>query len=302
MKSERRHELQHNALADWIVKTGKALQPYQNLILAAIVVLVVGVAAYTWWSQNTESQAGQAWYDLNAGLASGNREKLAKVIEDHPDSRVGETAAVLLADLRLNQGCNQRFLSKALAEPELSKAAELYEADLKVAQSDFLRQRATFGLARALESKGDLTAARKHYEEVVTKWRNGAYAAVAKQRLDDLARDETKRMYDDFRNFDRKPDFGPSTTLPGLDLSPGGLPGLPGEPAVEPNTLPGLSPLEGTKAADEKKAVDNKKPGEAKKPAAEKKPAEGKKPADSKKPVETKKPAESKKPTESKKP
>ena len=41
MKSERRHELQHNELAEWLFKAGEQLKPYQNLILAAVVVLVV---------------------------------------------------------------------------------------------------------------------------------------------------------------------------------------------------------------------------------------------------------------------
>jgi hypothetical protein len=300
MKSERRHELQHNELADWIVKTAKAIQPYQNLILAAVVILVVAGAAYTWWSRTTADQAGRAWYDLNAGLR--NPEKLVKVVEDHPDSRVGQTAAVVLADLRLFSGCNQRFISKALAEPELSKAAELYEADLKATQSEFLRERATFGLARAKESQGELTAARQHYDDVVKKWPKGTYAAVAQQRLDDLNRLETKQMYDDFAKFDRKPDYGPASTLPGLDMPSGGLPGLPSEPAIEPNTLPDVSPAGGAKGVDEKKPVDNKKSADANKAAEEKKPAEGKKPLGEKKPAESKKPADTKKPAESKKP
>ena len=38
MKSERRHELQHNELAEWLIKSGDSLQQHQNAILSAVVV------------------------------------------------------------------------------------------------------------------------------------------------------------------------------------------------------------------------------------------------------------------------
>jgi hypothetical protein len=299
MKSERRHELQHNELADWIIKSAKAIQPYQNLLLAVVVITVVAATAYTWWTRTTVEQTGRAWDELNGGVAAasagGSLDKLLKVVEEYPDTSVGRTAAVVLADFRLASGCSRRFMSKALAEPELSKAIELYEADLKEGHGEFLRERATFGLARAKESKGDLPSARQYYDEVVKKWPRGTYAAVAKQRLDDLERGETKRMYDDFAKFDRKPDFAPSSKLPGLAMPPGELPNLPSEPTVEPNTLPDLPPA-GFAPPDEKKPVDNKKPSGEKKPVDAKKPLGEKKPAEGKKPLEGKKPADSKKP------
>jgi predicted negative regulator of RcsB-dependent stress response len=154
MKSERRHELQHNELAEWIVKTGQAVKPYQNLLVAALVIVVVALVAYSWWSRNTAEQTAQAWNDLDNGLASGNLDLLSKVAEDYSDTHAGRVATVLSADLRLAGGCNQRFVNKAVAEQELTKAIELYESDLKPNASDFMRQRSTFGLARAQEAKG----------------------------------------------------------------------------------------------------------------------------------------------------
>ena len=49
MKSERRHELQHNELATWLIKSAEAIKPYQNIILAAVVVVLVGLLGYTLW-------------------------------------------------------------------------------------------------------------------------------------------------------------------------------------------------------------------------------------------------------------
>ena len=45
MKSERRHELQHNELAEWLAKSAQAIKPYQNIIFAAVVLVLIGVVA-----------------------------------------------------------------------------------------------------------------------------------------------------------------------------------------------------------------------------------------------------------------
>ena len=277
MKSERRHELQHNELATWIIKSAKAVKPYQNLLVAGLVIVVVAIVAYTWWSRTAAEQIAQAWNELNTGLATMDVDKLSKVSEDYPDTRAGRTAAVFLANIRLAEGCNQRFINKALAEEDLSKAIELYESDLKENSGEFLRERSTFGLARAKESKGDLPSARQYYGEVVKTWPKGAYAAVAKQRLNDLDRPETKLMYDDFANFP-KPAFSEPVNPSSSVVPPGQLPDLPAEPTAEPKTWPDGHPVGEVKPAESKKPVDNKKPVAEKKPATEKKPADSKKP------------------------
>ena len=84
MKSERRHELQHNELADWLAKSAEAIKPYQNMIFAAVVVVLVGVVGYTVWSRMSAAQTTQAWDELSTAIESGNVAKLAKVIEDYP--------------------------------------------------------------------------------------------------------------------------------------------------------------------------------------------------------------------------
>jgi hypothetical protein len=300
MKSERRHELQHNELAMWLIKSAKAIQPYQNLIFAVMVVALVAMVGYTWWSRNAEKQTAQAWDGVNVGLdavmSSGNLDKLIKVAEDYPDKLAGRTAAVLAADVYLAEGCDQRFHNKAPAEQKLSKAVEFYEFGLKQSGSPLLQERATFGLARAKESKGELEAAERYYRAVVKDWPSGAYAAAAQQRIDDLKRLETRRMYDDFARFT------PKQTFPGTGMPQGDLPDVPSldlpdvppvaPPGAEPNTLPGgpSAALPGTVpgpkagAGDKTKAKDVEK-GKEQKPAPAVKPGGDKKPTDNKKPA-----------------
>jgi predicted negative regulator of RcsB-dependent stress response len=214
MKSERRHELQHNELADWLAKTAKTIKPYQNMAMAAVALVLIVIVGYTLWSRESTAQTTQAWDELNVALetvqTTRNLEPLSKVIEDYPDTNVAYTAKAVLADLHLGTGCDRLFENKARAQEELNKAIASYEAVLKGSRTPDLQERATFGLARAKESKGDaesLAQAEKLYKNVVAKWPKGAYAVAAQQRAKDLERPTTKRFYDDFRNFDPKPSF-----------------------------------------------------------------------------------------------
>jgi hypothetical protein len=259
MKSERRHELQHNELADWLAKAAVTIQPYQNMAMAAVALVLIAIVGYTLWSRESTAQTTQAWDEMNAALETGKLEQLSKVIEDYPDTSVAYTAKAVLADLHLGAGCDRLFKNKATGQEELNKAIASYEAVLKGSRTADLQERATFGLARAKESKGDaesLAQAEKHYKDVVAKWPKGAYAVAAQQRAEDLGRPATKRFYDDFRNFDPKPSFSAE----------------PGErPDFDMNSLPNDGSAYLPETINEPKTDDQVK-GEGK--AEEKKPAE----------------------------
>lgn len=230
MKSERRHELQHNELADWLIKAGEDIKPYQNLILLAAVLGLVGMAGYSWWSRWSAEENALAWNEFNTGLETSNLEILTKVIEQRPGTTVAGMAAVVSADSRLAQGCNQLFSSKELANREINAAMELYAVGLDPSQPSSVRQQAAFGLARAKEAKGELEPAARQYRELIEKWPNGAYASEAKQRLEDLKQFDTKRMFDDLRKFDPKPVFDEPLAEPGRRPN-ADLDALPDDPA-----------------------------------------------------------------------
>ena len=92
MKSERRHELQHNELAEWLFKTGEQLKPYQNLILAGVVAIAVAIVGYSWWARHNATRTNQAWTELSRALDAGSPDMLAAVAEEYPNTVVGQTA------------------------------------------------------------------------------------------------------------------------------------------------------------------------------------------------------------------
>jgi predicted negative regulator of RcsB-dependent stress response len=255
MKSERRHELQHNDLADWLAKSAEAIKPYQNMILAATVVALVAILGYTVWSHQVAAQSTQAWNELSTAMESGDEAKIVRVTEDYPNTNVGQMAALVLADSHLRAGCDGLFVNKAIAQQELSKAIELYMSVCRRSRMPSLVEQATFGLARAKEAKGDLEAAGKLYAEVAEKWPKGAYAAAASRRAEDLKRPATRSLYDQFAFFDPKPAFS----------------GKPGErPNFDLDSLPKDGPpvsISDLKLDDQKKSDDKGKADEKKAPA-----------------------------------
>ena len=223
MKGERRHELEKNELADWLAKVFGVVGPYQNAILGAVLLLLVGAVGYLWWAgQAAGKQAAasdefqRALWDLSQG--SSSTADFEAIVEDYPDTGLALWARVMAGDLHLAFGCDSLFTNKGVANQELREAVDHYREVLGAeSSSSALRQRATFGLARALESQGDLQKAMQRYEEVGKSWPEGAYAAAAASRLEDLEKPATRLFYDRFAKFDPKPVSS---------LDPGGL----GEP------------------------------------------------------------------------
>jgi len=217
MKSERRHELERNELADWLGEILAKVKPYQNLILAVLLLAVVSVGCYTWWIRQTATKTAAGWNQFyraftQQAVTPANFDQIA---EQYPGTQVGHWAATLAADLHLNAGCNLLFYNKANANQELRQAVEYYVTVREQSRQPMLLERATYGLARALEAQGDLEQAVARYEDIVQSWPDGAYAAQAARRAEQLKQPATKAWYDRFAKFDPQTEFSSEPGTPG---------------------------------------------------------------------------------------
>jgi tetratricopeptide (TPR) repeat protein len=250
MKSERRHELEHNVLANWLGGTIEQIKPYASTILLAVLAGLLAVVLVRWWYGNSLAKGASAWDAYYAAFEDPNAsEEFDKVAELYPRSKVAEWATVTGADVRLQYGCNQLFTNRSIANQELTKAVNGYLKVLEQASDVTVRERATFGLARAKEAQGDLDEALKSYKEVVKQWPNGAYKQAAQHRIDDLERKSTKEFYDTFAKANPKPpatEGAASGTGPEFNEK-----SLPEGPAAK-SSSPEKSP-ETSKPADAKK-------------------------------------------------
>jgi tetratricopeptide (TPR) repeat protein len=237
MKGERRHELERNELADWLAKTFAKIKPYQNAILGVVLLVVVATVGYLWWARQSTGSRTTGWDAFHAAFwrltqGESSATDFESIADQYPDTDVALWARVMAADLHLAVGCDMLFNNKGIANQELRDAEDDYLKILNAKRSSSeLRERATFGLARARESQGNLQKAMEHYEEVRTNWPEGAYAKAAASRLEDLKRPDTRLLYDQFAKFDPKP-------APSLG------PDIPGRgPSFDPNTLREDEPL-----------------------------------------------------------
>ncbi len=279
MKTERRHELQHNELSDRLSHWITAAEPYAQTILAVVIAVFVLIFAFLYMSARQTQRLSDGWDQYFTALNAQDSTKLTKLADEFPGTSVAEWSRLMTADMVLAQSIGQLFTDKADALQDIKRAADLY-ASLNAASNDHsVVERATFGLARAKESLGQLNDAKTLYKAV--KETEGPYAGLAKQRLADINRPEVKEFYDWFAKYEPpkpsdKPDKKPDFLHDNLD-SPGVF-DLPKSITDKIQTVPPAMPAGGDKpAAEDKPATD--KPATDEKPASDEKPATPEKPA-----------------------
>ncbi len=224
MKSERRHELEHNELAIWLKDFYGKVGPYSNSILSGVLIGVLVLAALSFWRYRTDQQSTESWdaFFSASGMQAAELEDMA---EAYAGTEAAEWALVLAGDRYRLTGCQQLFTDKAAATQELVKATEAYSKVLKQSRRQELRQRAVYGQAQTAEAQCDLEKATEYYNKLITNWPKGPFSSIAQARLDDLNHPMTKSFYDQFAQYDPKPAFVEE-------------PGTPGEkPAFDEGTL-----------------------------------------------------------------
>jgi len=224
MKSERRHELEHNELAVWLARNINAIKPYTSAILGVAILSLAVVGAYTFLTRQSSAEATGAWNELIPAMDEGRVRVLDDMAEQYAGSDAGDWAALVAGDMHRIRGGNMLLDNKANANRELRKAVKAYNKVID-SQRPMFRQRAKYGLARTLEAHGKLEKASVAYKQVVEEFPDGAYAAASQRRVDDLQKPSIRELYDKISNFVPKPI---SSDIPGI---------LDGQPSFDIDTL-----------------------------------------------------------------
>ena len=240
MKSERRHELQTNYLADHLgtaVQTGKPYAMWVAIGIAAVVILAI---AYGIYSTQTAKANAEAWGDYYFNMGAGDAEVFQQLAEDHPNTAAANWATQAWADNQLLLGLDQIYTNRTQAEQTLQGAIEAYEGIIKDSRESELKNRAAIGLAQAYESLGKLDEATRYYQQVTSNSQDG-FASLAAQRLAWIKSGEGKSFYDWFASVRSTPE--PPPALPG-DLSrPPQSPDISFPQKQNPLTLPATPEL-----------------------------------------------------------
>ncbi len=248
MKTERRHELQTNTLADALAQTVDTVKPYTQIAVGAALAAVVVFGVVKYLSVRSQENVIDSWnlyLQASTSNTPENNAELAKLIEQYPDSTAARWSQLFLADQALNEGIEKLFQNRTEANEKLAQAEKHYQAVQQSGSDPLLMERATLGLARVYESQVKLDPARQEYQRLLKDWPNGAFARTAEERFNDLNQPSTKDFYDWFANNEPKgtgtnslgtpgarPDFDLSEPLDTLNLN---LPTTPAPPADDVN-------------------------------------------------------------------
>ncbi len=275
MKSERRHELQTNTLADWTGHQIDNVKPHLNLILTVVLAAVAVLLAWVYFREWNSSRTTAAWTDFYSAANSSDAASLVEMAQKHAGEPASVWALLLASDVQLEQGAEQAFRDRKEAETSLKQAAEGYETVLKDpahGRTPLLRRRAMFGLAESHETlfavtgdKESLEAAKKYYTEVAKAWPDTVLGRTAREKDAALASRNTQEFLAWFSKQEPikteppgEMGEGPAsagsqfdlTTLPGADelLLPEEEAAAPGGPEITPPATEDASTPKNTEA------------------------------------------------------
>lgn len=280
MKTERRHELQHNELADWLLGTAERVKPHVTRIAALLLAVLVVYGVYRFIHAQTSVKQQAGWNAYYQASQTGNTNELQAIARDYAGEQVSYWALLRLADVQLNDGIDDLFINTPEGRKKVDQAAANYDAVLKGNADAPLRERALFGLGRCQESLDKLAAAQASYEQLAKEFSKGPFAQMAEHRLKSLKSESSKSFYDWFARQDATPPpasapaTGPAKTplldgtkLPDFDMPPASLE-LPkvGTPKTEPPKAD-VKPAPATAPAEKIPAAKTPVPAPAKSPA-----------------------------------
>jgi hypothetical protein len=289
MKSEERHRLHENELAhfgrqarEWLDKHGVTLA-----IGAAAVLVVVGIVVF--WLRSSHQTQANRWTPM---ITATDPERYGEIADEYPGTTVGQWARLKEAQRLLSEGTNLTMTDREASVTDLVKAREGFEAVLQAEPlTEPLRERALFGLARALEvlagvevGKDDepvagVKPAVEAYERLVQEFPSSVYVEIAQERIAALKTQEVQDFYAWYQKQNPSPldPRGPNdqTGSPtGSDAMPGLSSGLPSSSTPDDSGLGAFHEFLREQGVDaETPPAQAEKPAEAEKPAAESAPS-----------------------------
>lgn len=222
MKTDRRHELQTNVLADWIGKHMQQSQGYSKTILAVILLVAAAVIAGTFLAKDQAARSQASWNQFFQAFGERDPDALGIVAAANQGTPASVWAHLAEADLKLAEGIGDLYTNRDNAKKNLTEAEANYRAVDSAATEKILRERAWFGLGQTYESLAEVDKAKEFYGKVVSSSPTSGLAKEAQRRVDMLNDPSTAKWYNWFANQTPKP-----PAIPGM---PDGL-GLPNLPS-----------------------------------------------------------------------
>jgi predicted negative regulator of RcsB-dependent stress response len=197
MKAERRHELEHNELADSMTLTTKWLQDNALGLISVIGLAILIVVGYNliYAEKPIDAPAGD-WNKYFAAIGDPNADKELEVLIDSASDKNSPAmiqAQYVLGDWQLAQGCKNLFEDRKVAVEFLEKAEKNLSEVEKRTTDAFIKNATRLKLGATYEALNKADDAQKFYEMVA---KTGAESIHGKEAMRAVQRIKSKDSRD----------------------------------------------------------------------------------------------------------
>ena len=189
MKSERRHQLKSSELAVMLEQAKVYAAENWTKIASLVVLVIVLIAVGLYIRHSRRQEVAQNWQQMFAVLnrdASGGKVDLEQIALQSSDKNLAAITWKVLG----NQYLNQWLLAEDIQRDDLARQArQAYMRILDQYQDNTLAVvDAYIGLAVLAENLGQWSAARDHYQKIISdpRFTGTMFAAMAQSRLASL--------------------------------------------------------------------------------------------------------------------
>jgi len=190
MDSKKRHELEQNELAKWIIaqyedwlRPNSSWLGYAVFGVLVVIAILIGTARVNTWNRNS------AWKQYYAALHSPEVDTELERLANSTTGIVGAHARLALAQRRLSEGCSQVLIDKKEAITVLDKAIASFQQVQRATSDPSLLQQAGLGLGICWETLSaarvgdDLAKAEEAYQKVINQWADSFAGQQANTKL-----------------------------------------------------------------------------------------------------------------------
>lgn len=195
MKTEERHRLQQNSLADILTRIVQRIQPLLGYVGAALIILAVVMFGSKLLRQSRVRQLGSGWREYEAAIRASDPEGLRQVAEAMRNTAIAPRALQAAGMLAMEDAVRRLLTDREGAMETLSQAEEDLQSALNLQRRDpILRSQILLALAQVYESKNELDKAEEQYRQVVENADGHPYAALAADRMKFLNLKDTREF------------------------------------------------------------------------------------------------------------